>query len=73
MDRNEIDFYLHNILKKQLQKFKISNYVFYAVLDNIKNQLSSIIKNWNNHNLINTIFLTVIEEGHFTNQLQMKT
>ncbi|MDD3341002.1 MAG: hypothetical protein PHN72_02215 [Bacilli bacterium] len=69
MAKNEVDYYVNNILKKQLQKLKVSNYGLYAILDNVKNQLNSIIKNWNNHDLINIFFLTVIEEASFYNPI----
>lgn len=65
MERNEIDLYLYNILKKQLQKFKISNYGLYSTLENVNKQLNSIIKHWNNKEFLNIIFLTTIEEGNF--------
>lgn len=65
MDKNEIDIYLHMILKKQLQKFKISNYGLYSIISNIRNQLNSIIKHWNDSEFIGAIFSTVVEEGHF--------
>lgn len=65
MERNEIDIYLHTILKKQLQKFKISNYGLYSIINNVRIQLSSIIKHWNDSEFIDAIFSTVVEEGHF--------
>ncbi len=65
MDKNEIDIYLHTILKKQLQKLKVSNHGLYAIINNVKKQLYSIIKHWNDTDFINAIFCTVIEEGHF--------
>lgn len=65
MEKNEIDIYLHMILKKQLQKLKISNYGLYSIINSIKNQLNSIIKHWNDSEFINAIFCTVVEEGHF--------
>ncbi len=65
MENNEIDIYLHKILKKQLQKFKISNYGLYSIINNVRNQLNSIIKHWNDKEFIDAIFTTVIEEGHF--------
>ncbi len=65
MEKNEIDIYLHTILKKQLQKLKISNYGLYSIIDNIRNQLSSIIKHWNDSEFLGAIFSTVVEEGHF--------
>lgn len=65
MEKNEIDIYLHTILKKQLKKFKISNYGLYSIINNIRIQLNSIIKHWNDSEFIGAIFSTVVEEGHF--------
>ncbi len=65
MERNKIDIYIYTILKKQLQKLKISNYGLYSIMDNVKKQLNSIIKHWNDEEFINAIFSTVVEEGHF--------
>lgn len=65
MEKNEIDIYLHTILGKQLKKFKISNYGLYSIINNIRIQLSSIIKHWNDLEFINAIFSTVVEEGYF--------
>lgn len=65
MEKNEIDIYLHTILKKQLQKLKISNYGLYSIINNVRNQLNSIIKHWNDSEFISAIFCTVLEEGHF--------
>ena len=65
MEKNEIDIYIHTILKKQLQKLKMSNYGLYSILNNVKAQLNSIIKHWDDTDFINAIFCTVIEESHF--------
>lgn len=65
MEKNEIDIYLHVILKKQLKKLKLSNYGLYSIINNIRNQLNSIIKHWNDSEFISAIFSTVVEEGHF--------
>lgn len=65
MQYNEIDNYVNNILKRKLQKLKVNNYGLYKILDNVKNQLYSIIKNWNDNEFIESIFITVIEEGLF--------
>ena len=41
--KNEIvESYTWNILKKQLQKAKISNTALYNIIDNVKEQLKSI-------------------------------
>lgn len=65
LEENEIDIYIQKILKKQLSRLKFSNYGLYSVIENVKSQLNSIIKHWNDTDFINAIFCTVIEEGHF--------
>ncbi len=65
MEKNEIDFYLYNILKKQLQKFRVSSYGLYSTLKNVNKQLNSIIKHWNDKEFLDIIFLTTMEEGNF--------
>ena len=57
MEKNEVDIYLHTLLKKQLQELKVSNYGLYTILNNIRNQLNSIIKHWNDSNFIEDIFM----------------
>lgn len=65
MERNEIDYYLHNVLRKQLQHLKVSNYGLYSILEDVKKHLLSIVKHWNDTDFLNAIFITVIEEGKF--------
>lgn len=65
LEENEIDIYVQKILKKQLSRLKFSNYGLYSVIENVKSQLNSIVKHWNDTDFINAIFCTVIEEGHF--------
>ena len=65
LEENEIDIYIQKILKKQLSRLKFSNYGLYSIIENVKSQLNSIIKHWNDTDFINAIFCTVIEEGHF--------
>lgn len=65
MKYNEIDIYVNDILKKQLQKLKLPNYGLYSILNNVKQQLYSLIKNYHDKEFINAIFLTVCEEGNF--------
>lgn len=65
LEENEIDIYVQKVLKKQLSRLKFSNYGLYSVIENVKSQLNSIVKHWNDTDFINAIFCTVIEEGHF--------
>jgi len=62
---NEIDTYANIILKKQLQKTGVSNAGLYVIINDVKTQLYSIIKNWNDTNFRNTILLIGSEEGIF--------
>lgn len=61
----DVSYYVQNILKKQLKDLKISNYGLYQILNNVKIQLESIIKNWVDKEFINTLFVMVNEEGLF--------
>ena len=65
MPNNEIDNYIQKILKKQLQKLKLSNYGLYSILKDVKIKLTSLIKHWNEPQFIQSLFITAIEEGHF--------
>lgn len=60
-----VEFYTWNILKKQLQNFKISNNALYPILDNVKEQLYSMIANWNDLTFRNALLIIGSEEGYF--------
>lgn len=59
----EVEYYLNNILKKQLENFVGSN--IDKIIDNIRVQMYSLIYHWNDTELKNTILLTGLEEGNF--------
>lgn len=64
--KNEIiESYTWNILKKQLQKAKISNTALYNIIDNVKEQLYSIIYNFKDEEFRNAILIVGSEEGTF--------
>lgn len=65
MNNDVIQFYTWNILKKQLQKFKISNKALYNIIENVKLQLYSIIANWNDTEFRDAILIIGSEEGNF--------
>ncbi|MBQ3020873.1 MAG: hypothetical protein IJD92_01455 [Bacilli bacterium] len=65
MERNQIDYYLHNILRKQLQKLRVNGYGLYSILDDVNIKLHSLIKRWKDKEYINALFVTVIEESNF--------
>lgn len=65
MYKDVINNYVWNILKKQLQKFKISNKALYKIIDNIETQLKSIIYNWNDIEFRDAILIIGSEEGSF--------
>lgn len=65
MENDTINFYIWNILKKQLQKYKISNEALYNILNNVKMQLYSIIEIWNNIEFRNAILILASEEAKF--------
>lgn len=65
MKNNPIDYYVWNILRKQLQKFKISNTALYNIVDNVKEQLNSLISNWNDIEFRDSILILGSEEGNF--------
>ena len=51
--KNEIiESYTWNILKKQLQKAKISNTALYNIIDNVKEQLYSILYNFKDEDVV---------------------
>ena len=64
--KNEIvESYTWNILKKQLQKAKISNTALYNIIDNVKEQLYSILYNFKDEEFRNAILIIGSEEGTF--------
>lgn len=64
--KNEIiESYTWNILKKQLQKAKISNTALYNIIDNVKEQLYSILYNFKDEEFRNAILIVGSEEGTF--------
>lgn len=65
MKNDVVEFYAWNILKKQLQKYKISNNALYNIIDNVKEQLYSIIANWNEIEFRDSILIIGSEEGAF--------
>jgi len=65
MENDIVQFYTWNILKKQLQKFKISNTALYNIVANVKEQLYSIIANWNDVEFRNALLMIGSEEGFF--------
>jgi hypothetical protein len=62
---NEIDAYTNTILKKQLQKIGVSNAGLYAIINNVRAQLYSIIKDWNDLDFRKPLLLIGSEEGTF--------
>ncbi len=60
-----IEFYTWNILKKQLQKFKVSNIALYNIINNVKEQISSMIANWKDLEFRNALLILGSEEGTF--------
>ena len=61
----KVDYYIWNILKRQLQKNKVSNINLYKILDQVKLQLYSILCHWNDYTFRNAILLIGSEEGTF--------
>lgn len=59
----EIEYYLENILKKQLNRLGI--YHTQIILDDIQSKIYSLLFHWNNTKFRNTILLTGLEEGYF--------
>ena len=62
---NIVNEYTWNILKKQLQRFKISNEALYNIINDIKYRLSSFIDIYNDEELRNAILVLASEEGTF--------
>lgn len=65
MQKNAVDFYVSNILKKQLQKYKISNPALDSIVDSVKEQLYSILSNWSDVSFRNALLIIGSEEGTF--------
>lgn len=59
----EVEYYLDNILKKQLENFTDSNVD--KIIDNVRMQIYSLIYHWNDIEIRNTILLAGLEEGSF--------
>ncbi len=57
----EVEYYLDQILKQQLLDFGIQNNQL--ILENIRNQIYSLLFHWNDEEIRNTILLTGLEEG----------
>lgn len=58
-----IDFYINDILKKQLDSFGlISNDI---ILDSVKARMLSLLKHWNEKEFLNAILVTGMEEATF--------
>lgn len=62
---DEISYYVRNILKKQLQKLKVSNYGLYSIMKSVEDQLRSIIYNWHDLDFKRAILVIGSEEGNF--------
>lgn len=59
----EVEYYLEDILKKQLNQFGI--YHNQIILDSVRRQIYSLLFHWNDKEFRNTILFTGLEEGHF--------
>lgn len=59
----EVEYYLNNILGKRLDKFLVADKE--VVIDNVRKQIYSLLYNWNDTVVRNTILLTGLEEGSF--------
>ena len=62
---NIIENYTWNILKKQLQKYKVTSSILYKIIDNVKMQLNSLIYNIRDEEFFNAILILGSEEGTF--------
>ena len=65
MDKNIVDEYTWNVLKKQLQKFKVTNKALYSIIEDVKKQLNSFIANYKNEEFRKVLLLIGSEEGTF--------
>lgn len=65
MEKNEIEYYLNYILKPKLVQLKVSENYIIKIITNIKNQIYSLLKHWNNAKFRETILLIGLEEGKF--------
>lgn len=59
----EVEYYLDNILGKRLDKFLVADKEI--VIGNVRGQIYSLLYNWNDVVVRNTILLTGLEEGMF--------
>ena len=59
----EVEYYLNNILRKQLENLVGSN--IDKIIDNVRMQMYSLIYHWNDVDFRNTILLAGLEEGNF--------
>ena len=65
MNHNIVEDYTWNILRKQLQKFRIPNNILYKILDNVKEQLLSFISVYDEVEFRNMLLILGSEEGNF--------
>lgn len=65
MRDNIVENYTWNILKKQLQKYKVTNNTLYEIINDVKIHLDSIIYHWNDIDFRNAILIIGSEEGNF--------
>lgn len=59
----EVEYYLDNILGKRLDNFLVTDKKM--VIDNVRVQIYSLLYNWNDTKVRNSILLTGLEEGIF--------
>lgn len=65
MQKDVVAFYVSSVLKKQLQKCKVSNPALDNIVSNVREQLYSILSNWCDVSFRNAILVVGSEEGYF--------
>lgn len=65
MGKEIIETYTEKVLYNRLKEFKIEEKYIQTIKENIKEQIYSIIKHWNNIEYRNAILMVGLEEGKF--------
>lgn len=65
MEKDEISYYLDNILETKLIKLNVDKRYIEKIVSDVRNKIYSLLKHWNDSKLRETILLLGLEEGKF--------